>query len=53
VEILDSRGKLITKFSKLGPENSRLDISTLSKGVYYLRVRDDMGNTRTLKFIKK
>ncbi len=52
-EILDSRGKKVTEFSNMNPQSSSLNISTLTKGVYFIKVRDDKGKTRTLKFIKK
>lgn len=50
VTVADVTGRVIpVKFSKDGKVNT----STLAKGVYFLRVKDDKGVTRIQKIIKK
>ena len=46
--IYDHLGRLITTSSN----DEKLDISRLSKGVYYIHIKNDNQSTTNLKFIK-
>lgn len=50
VEIADVTGRVIPAKVDL---NGKVNVSNLSQGVYFLRVKDDKGVTRIQKFIKK
>ncbi|WP_322971419.1 T9SS type A sorting domain-containing protein [Faecalibacter sp. LW9] len=50
VEIADVTGRVVSAQSV---KNGKVNVSNLSQGVYFLRVKDDKGVTRIQKFIKK
>ncbi|MBS7332521.1 MAG: T9SS type A sorting domain-containing protein [Weeksellaceae bacterium] len=50
VEITDVTGRVVSSQSVKG---NKVNVANLSKGVYFLRVKDDKGVTRIQKFIKK
>ena len=50
VEITDVTGRVVSSQSV---KSGKVNVANLSKGVYFLRVKDDKGVTRIQKFIKK
>lgn len=50
VEITDVTGRVVSSQSL---RSGKVNVANLSKGVYFLRVKDDKGVTRIQKFIKK
>lgn len=52
VNILDLSGRNISSYKVYGKETT-LDITELNSGIYILKIRDKLGNVRTMKFIKE
>jgi hypothetical protein len=50
VDVADVTGRVV---SSQAVKNGKVNVSNLSSGVYFLRVKDDKGVTRIQKFIKK
>lgn len=45
--------RLNGSFGQVSSVNSKINISTLQNGIYFLKIKDDIGNQTTLKFIKQ
>ena len=43
--IIDTRGQIQLQFDLSGTDKSELDVSRLSKGLYFLRLTDEQGET--------
>ncbi|MCB0455607.1 MAG: T9SS type A sorting domain-containing protein, partial [Aequorivita sp.] len=49
VTIYNNLGQLIF----ISEENNQVDISTISKGIYFVKIKDENGQTETKKVVKK
>ncbi|MAB39839.1 MAG: hypothetical protein CL528_06155 [Aequorivita sp.] len=49
ITIYNNIGQLLFTFK----EKNQIDISTLSKGIYFVKIKDENGQTETKKVIKK
>ncbi len=53
IKVFNILGKLLFENNKIFSNNYSIDFSTFSKGVYFLKISDENGNTKVKKVIKK
>lgn len=53
LQITNSLGQIALKQSQNVLSSTSLDVSTLSKGIYFLNITSDIGEKSTIKFVKK
>ncbi|MGB3344389.1 MAG: T9SS type A sorting domain-containing protein, partial [Aequorivita sp.] len=53
IKILNIEGRLLSTEDLEFEKQASLDVSGLSKGVYFLNIEEENGNTSIKKFIKK
>jgi hypothetical protein len=51
ISVFNQLGQEVVKKTELN-ENKSIDVSNLSKGLYFLNIDSEDGNTQTIKFIK-
>jgi hypothetical protein len=52
-KIFSTEGKLLSTMSLDFENQTSIDVSNLSNGIYFLNIEDESGNTITKKFIKE
>jgi hypothetical protein len=53
IKILNIAGKLLSKQDVAIENQTSIDISSLTSGIYFLKIKDENGNTTIKKFIKQ
>jgi len=53
VDVMNAKGEVILSKKDLQLSGTRLDISSLAKGIYFVRISDPKGNSATRKIIKQ
>ncbi len=54
IELTSADGKVMkTTATEKGSQQTTIDLSSMQKGVHYVRYKDDLGNIETIRFIKQ